>query len=140
MRQKCNILWMAFSHMFCISERTYKAVYWLLGTSVQKKTDLACPIALFPWHGTRLRDKGSLFFSLDGARTLICSQLQVAVRTPFAAVEANDHWTLHEQVRERHCVAQRIRQREIRDLRPLPQDLLNRTGDDKLFDWTQQVL
>ncbi len=24
MRQKCNMLWMAFSHMFCIPERTYK--------------------------------------------------------------------------------------------------------------------
>ncbi len=38
-------------------------LYWLLGTSVQEKTDFACPITLIPGHGTRLRDKGNLFFS-----------------------------------------------------------------------------
>jgi hypothetical protein len=37
----------------------------LLGTSVQEKTDLACPITIIPGHGTRLRDKGNLFFSLS---------------------------------------------------------------------------
>ena len=40
-------------------------LYWLLGTSVQEKTDLACPITLIPGHATRLRDKGNLFFSLS---------------------------------------------------------------------------
>lgn len=40
-------------------------LYWLLGTSFQEKTDLACPITLIPGHGTRLRDKGNLFFSLS---------------------------------------------------------------------------
>src|ERR1700730_15717063 len=40
-------------------------LYWLLGTSVQEKTDFACPITLIPGHGTRLRDKGNLFFSLS---------------------------------------------------------------------------
>jgi len=40
-------------------------LYWLLGTSVQEKTDLACPITIIPGHGTRLRDKGNLFFSLS---------------------------------------------------------------------------
>jgi hypothetical protein len=44
-------------------ERT--CLYWLLGTSVQEKTDLACPITIIPGHGTRLRDKGNLFFSLS---------------------------------------------------------------------------
>src|SRR5215469_16614799 len=39
--------------------------YWLLGTSVQEKTDLACPITIIPGHGTRLRDKANLFFSLS---------------------------------------------------------------------------
>jgi hypothetical protein len=38
-------------------------LYWLLGTSVQEKTDLACPITMIPGHGTRLRDKGNQFFS-----------------------------------------------------------------------------
>src|SRR2546421_4432702 len=41
-----------------------KYLYWLLGTSVQEKTDLACPITRIPGHGTRLRDTGNLFFSL----------------------------------------------------------------------------
>ncbi len=41
------------------------SLYWLLGTSVQEKTDLACPITIIPGHGTRLRDKGNLFFSLS---------------------------------------------------------------------------
>jgi hypothetical protein len=40
-------------------------LYWLLGTSFQEKTDLACPITIIPGHGTRLRDKGNLFFSLS---------------------------------------------------------------------------
>lgn len=31
MRQKCNMLWMAFLHMFCISERTYKAEGAIVG-------------------------------------------------------------------------------------------------------------
>src|SRR6266516_1305355 len=35
------------------------ALYWLLGTSVQKKTDLASSITLIPCHGTRLRDRGT---------------------------------------------------------------------------------
>lgn len=43
----------------------YHGLYWLLGTSVQEKTDLACPITIIPGHGTRLRDKGNLFFSLS---------------------------------------------------------------------------
>ncbi len=41
------------------------SVYWLLGTSFQEKTDLASPITILPGHGTRLRDKGNLFFSLS---------------------------------------------------------------------------
>ena len=44
---------------------TLLPLYWLLGTSVQEKTDLACPITIIPGHGTRLRDKGNLFFSLS---------------------------------------------------------------------------
>ena len=43
-------------------------MYWLLSTSVQKKTDLASLITLFPWHGTRWRDKWNVFFSLDDER------------------------------------------------------------------------
>ena len=46
----------------------YRDLSWLLATSVQKKADLASPIALFPGHGTRWRNKGNLFFSLDGQR------------------------------------------------------------------------
>jgi hypothetical protein len=34
----------------------------------KKEMDVACPITLFPWHGTRWRDKRNLFISLDGER------------------------------------------------------------------------
>ena len=59
-------------------------LYWLLGTSVQKKTDLASPIAHFPWHGNQRRDKGNLLFSLNGERKTPSSKtnrcLQYALR------------------------------------------------------------
>jgi hypothetical protein len=41
------------------------SLYWLLSTSVQEKIDLAYPITIIPGQGTRLRDKGNLFFSLS---------------------------------------------------------------------------
>jgi hypothetical protein len=43
-------------------------LYWLLEKSVQEKMDFAFPISLFTWHGTRWRDKGNLFISLNGER------------------------------------------------------------------------
>ena len=65
-------------------------MYWLLGTSVQKKTDLAFPIALFPWHGSRWKDKGSLFVSLDGERKTPSSKTNrclLAVCAPGSEVD-----------------------------------------------------
>jgi hypothetical protein len=84
------------------------ALYWLLGTSVQEKTDLACPITLISGHGTRLRDKGNLFFSqsergkLHQARTTDTFWQQAlrktiwmpSERSSFEGIWTNDDGTL----------------------------------------------
>jgi len=43
-------------------------MYGVLVTSIGQKTDFASPIAVFPWHETRRRDKWNRFFSLDDQR------------------------------------------------------------------------
>src|SRR2546423_14679717 len=70
---------------------------------------------------------------------LIGTQLQIAVRTPFATIEGNDDWSLFEQVRERHLCAECVGQGEIRYLRTLLERLLGSAGLDKLLNRTLQI-
>src|SRR5207248_10851062 len=48
------------------------------------------------------------------ANTLISAQLAIAVWTPDAAIETDDHRAMLQQVGQRHRVPLRVRQRETR--------------------------
>jgi hypothetical protein len=90
------------------SRAAAKVLYWLLGTSVQEKTDWACPITIISGRGTRLRDKGNLFFSLSErgklhqARTTVTFWQHTVRKTiwmpsegsPFEGIWTNDDDTL----------------------------------------------
>ncbi len=52
------------------SMRETDSLQWLLGTFVRKIANLAYPTSIFPWHGTRLREKGNVFLSLLQRKSL----------------------------------------------------------------------
>ena len=97
---------MAFGTDLLIRKEGNKSIGYL--SHPFKKTELACPITIIPGHGTRLRDKENLFFSLSErgklhqARTTdtFCQQAlrktiwMPSERSPFEGIWTNDDDTL----------------------------------------------